>query len=51
MCGTEKVVDGLDRIECGGGNHYKYGVPVAHGAVPEAGKLKGAEVAAIEGLF
>ena len=45
-----KVVDGLHRIEGGKGNFHKYGVPVAHGTVPESGKFKGFQFLAVLAL-
>ena len=47
MHGAEQVVDGLHGVERREGNFHEDGVPVAHGAVPEAGELHGAQLAAV----
>lgn len=47
---TEEIVDGLYRIECRDGHFNEYGVPVAHGAVPQAGELHGTQFLAVAGL-
>ena len=44
---AEKIVDGLYGIERRNGHLYKCGVPVAHGAVPQTGKLQRAEFLAV----
>ena len=51
VSGTQEVVHGLDRIEGRGWNFHKDCVPLAHGAVPQAGELEGTQVAAIEGFL
>ena len=48
--GAEEVVDGLHGVEGADGHFNEDGVPVGHGAVPQAGELEGAEVAAAEAL-
>ena len=48
--GTEKVEDDLDWVEGLDGNLDEEGVPVAHGAVPEARKLESLELAALIAL-
>ena len=44
---AEKVVDGLNRIECGDRHFDKHCIPVAHGTVLEAGKFQGTEFLAV----
>lgn len=43
VSGTEKVVDGLNRIESCDGDLDEGGVPIAHGTVPKTGELHGSE--------
>ena len=54
LCGlmlwAQQIVDGFDGIEGAQGNLDEEGVPVTHGAVPEAGQFKGLEFAAVLGL-
>ena len=47
---SEKVEDNLHRVECCKWNLYEECVPVAHGAVPEARKLKSLELASLIAL-
>lgn len=46
MGGAEEVVDGLDGVECRGGDFDEDCRPVAHGAVPQTGELECFEFAA-----
>ena len=50
MGGTEEVEDDLDGVEGLQGDLNEEGVPVGHGAVPEAGELEGAQGAALVAL-
>ena len=50
MGGTEKVEDDLDGVEGLDGNLDEEGVPVAHGAIPEARKLESLELTALIAL-
>ena len=50
VCRTEEVEDNLNRVECLERNLYEEGVPVAHGSVPQAWKLKCLELAALIAL-
>ncbi len=44
---SEEIVDGFNGIESLEGNFYEDGGPVAHGTIPEAGKLKSLEFATV----
>ena len=48
MDGTQQVVDSFDGVESRCRHFDKDCRPVAHGAVPETGKLEGSELAAGE---
>ena len=37
---AQEVIHGLHRIECAQGYLHKDGVPIAHGTVPQSGKLE-----------
>lgn len=50
MLRTQKVVDGLDGVECLDRNVYEYRVPVAHRAVPQPGQLHCAKFASVQGF-
>ena len=47
MARAEEVVDGFYGIEGFGRDFNENGVPVAHGAVPEAGQLEGTQLATL----
>ena len=46
MGGAKEVVDGLDGVECRGGDFDEDCRPVAHGAVPQTGELESLKFAA-----
>ena len=50
MCRSQQVRDHLDRVEGFERDFHEKGVPVAHRAVPQAGKLQRLEFAALEAL-
>ena len=50
MCRTKQIQHDLDRIESLEGHFHEEGVPVAHRAVPQAGKFEGLEFTALEAL-